>query len=166
MSVLALATIALVLVVLNGFVLGYPPKRVEPSILSAKEQAILVACADAMIPHGGALPLSAVEAGVVEHFAQTLASVPPQNRLLMRLLLRFVEHGPWIFGLEPRLTRQSHDTRMVTLEAWDKSSLYFLRVAAVSMRSLVSMAYLANPEVEAHLGATPNRDPFRLEEAP
>ena len=156
-GVAALATLALFL---RGVVLGYPRPVKESAVLSAKEQAILVAAADAFFPEGGSIPMSGTQAGVVEYFEQFLAEVPAKNRLLMRLLIRFIEHGPWVFNRTSRFTSQGPEARVRTLRSWEKSSIYFLRLSFQSLRTLFTLAFIGNDAVASQLGAVPNLSPF------
>lgn len=157
----ALGTAALAALV-RGVALGYPRASLEGSVLSAKEQAIVSASADALFPSGGALPLSGTEAGVVAFFDDMLRHLPAQNRLLIRALLRFLEHGPWLFDARPRLTSQSPTARIATLRAWSESRFYLLRIAFLSIRTLLAMAYMENREVASRLGHHVDLDPFAL----
>lgn len=152
----ALAALALV----RGILLGYPKRTLDPSVLSDKEQAILSACADALFPTGGALPLSGTEAGVLVFFDDMLKQLPRQNRLLIRALLQLLEHGPWIVNLKPRLTAQSPSQRVETLRAWSTSQIYLLRTAFIGIRALLTMAYLENHDVACRVGHLPDLDPF------
>ena len=149
-----------ILCLLRGLLLGYPPPALPGAVLTAKEQAVLSACADALLPHGGALPLSATEAGVVPYFDRMMRELPRKNRQLIRLLLAFLEHGPWLFGLRSRLTAQTPEGRVRTLRAWSRSRIYFLRTSFLSARTLLAMAYLSNAKVAERLGALPNLSPF------
>ena len=151
---------ALVVLALWGFAAGYPQAPLAPSRLSAKEQAVLAACADALVPRGGSLPLSATDAGVVAYFDRMLGELPLETRALIKLLLHFLEHGPWVFDRRARLTRQTEAEREATMRAWSTSDVYFQRIALISMRTLLAMAYLADPRVVAALGAEANLSPF------
>lgn len=144
----------------RGLFAGYPKKVFEPSVLSAKEQAILSACADALFPHGGPLPLSGTEAGVLPFFDAMLRQLPKQNRLLIRALLFLLEHGPWVINRRSRLTRQAPEVRVDTLRAWSESRHYLLRTAFIGIRALLTMAYLENHDVASRIGLLPNTDPF------
>ena len=143
-----------------GVLLGYPARTLRGGPLSAKEQAIVASAADAFFPHGGSLAPSATEAGVVPYFSNLLAELPAGTRLLIRLLLRLVEHGPWLLGPARRFTRQTAEQRVATLRAWETSSLYFLRISFQSLRTLVGLAYLDNHDVARAVGALPNLAPF------
>lgn len=157
-TIVGLAVLAFALV--RAVVFGYPQKLLADSVLSAKEQAIVSACADALFPRGGALPLSGTEAGVLPFFDSMLRQLPRQNRLLIRALLQLLEHGPWIFDQRSRLTRQSAKARVETLRAWSQSRFYLLRTAFIGIRALLTMAYLENYEVACRVGHLPNLDPF------
>ena len=144
----------------RGWLTGYGPARPEAPMLNAKEQEVALAAADAMFPSGGVLPISGSEAGVLVYLDTTMRSSPPRIRLLLRLLLRFVEHGPWLFGPGRRLTKQAPTERVATLQGWAQSSSYFLRVVFTSLRTLVSLAYLADAQVIHCIGVEPELSPF------
>jgi hypothetical protein len=148
-----------------GVALGYPEAEIAGSELSGKEQAIVKAAADTFFPHGGTIPESGTEAGAVGYFGGLLAGAPFKTRFLIRMLLRFVEHGPWIFGVRARFTSQSPEARVQTLREWSTSPIYFLRVSFQSLRALIGLAYLANEAVAARVGAAPNLNPFERRSA-
>lgn len=145
----------------RGLFAGYPDKRVETGLLSAKEQAILAACADTFFPPGGPIPLSGTDAGLVEYFDGYFERLPDTQRVLVRLLLFFIEHAPWVFG--PRRKRFSSlplADRLRVLEAMRTSPIYFRRIAFLSMRTMLTMGYLANPAVARAMRMKPNTAPF------
>jgi hypothetical protein len=130
-------------------------------VLSEKERAILAACADALFPPGGPIPLSGTEAGVVEYMERYVARAPPATRRLIRLLFHFVEHGPWVFGpCRARFTRLTHEQRCAALDRMAHSPIYFRRVAFLSLRTMLSMGYLANGDVACCIGIASCPDPF------
>jgi hypothetical protein len=152
----ALVLTGLVLL-LRGIFGGYPPPDVSSVLLCAKEQAILKVCASTLLPADAA----AEEDGrIVRYFDQMMQGVPPSSRPLIRLLLRFLEHGPWLFGMKRRLTRQSRTARIRTLDAWSRSRIYLLRLSFMSMRTLLALALLSDERILARIGATPNARPF------
>ena len=155
-ELLIIAAFAALLVFLfvRGVALGYPKPPLDDSPLSRKEQAILAAAADAFFPHGGAMPLSASEAGAVRYFSDLARDVPAKTRLLIKLLLHFVEHGPWVFNLSRRFTRQTPQERVATLRSWQSHPIYFLRISFQSLRTLIAMAYMANDDVSARVHGT------------
>jgi len=133
------------------FVLGYPEARVECKNLVAREQHILAKSAEAFFPEGGSLP-SAAEAGVVQYLDQMFSQLPKQQKILIRLLFFLIEHGPLIFGpLKARTTRLSHEARIRYFRSWEESSIYFRRLAFLSLRSLVTIGYFSSQSVETAL---------------
>jgi hypothetical protein len=130
------------------FILGYPPADTKYKNISAKQQLLLIKSAEAFFPEGGKLP-SASEAKVVAYLDQMLVQLPRQQRILIRLLFILIEHGPLIFGpLQVRTTRQSVKARMKYFEGWESSRWYFRRLAFLSLRSLMTIAYFSCPRVE------------------
>ncbi len=159
---LGIATLLTALaLLLRGVVFGYPRAPLAGSILSAKEQAILAASADAFFPPGGPIPLSGTEAGVVAYMDRYLRRVGRSQRVLIRLLLQLIEHGPWIFGPRPaRFTRLSPAERTEVLLRMSLSGVYFRRVSFLSLRVMLTMGYLANDQVARQIGALPCASPF------
>jgi len=163
--IISLVGAAAVLVVLGLFVravfFGYPKPALARSILSAKEQAIIAACADALFPSDGPIPISGTQAGLVAYMDAYIRRFPSGPRLLLRLLFQFIEHGPWLFGPRPaRFTRLSPADRVRALEGMHKSRIYFRRVAFISMRAVLTMGYFANAEVARRVGCEPCASPF------
>ena len=105
--------------------------------------------------------MSGTEAGLVAYMEAYIARVPPGMRLLIHLLMAFIEHGPWLFGPRPaRFTRLRPGERVKALEGMLTSSIYFRRVAFLSIRTILSMGYLANPKVVAQIGCVAHISPF------
>jgi hypothetical protein len=156
------AAVALVALAVRGLALGYPPPRLPTTrVLSAKEQAIVAACADALFPPGGPIPLSGTEAGVVEYMERYVSRAPRAARSLIRLLFHIVEHGPWLFGpRRARFTRLAPEERCAALDRMARSPIYFRRVTFLSLRTMLSMGYLANDEVSRSIGITCCTAPF------
>ncbi len=153
------ATYALV----RGLFLDYPKASIDGELLSRKEQAIVAACADAFFPPGGPIPISGTEAGLVAYFDGYAARLPTGQGVLVRLLLWFIEHGPWVFGPRPRrFTKMRHEERLAVLAAMQKSPIYFRRVAFLSMRTMLTMGYLACPDVCRAMRIEHDADPFGL----
>ncbi len=149
---------------MRGLFAGYPEKRLSESRLSAKEQAIIAACADAFFPPGGPIRLSGTQARLVEYMDRYVERLPEGQRVLVRLLFWFIEHGPWVFG--PTHTRFSDlplADRLAVLETMQKSPIYFRRVAFLSMRTMLTMGYLSHPEVAKAMRMKADTDPFHLD---
>ena len=129
--------------------LGYPPPSFAATVLSRKEQAFLRASAEAFFPSDTALP-SPVEAGVVRYLDRMLSDLPGRQRLLIRLLFVFVEHGGLVFGPDRRrITRQPVEARRATFEAWERSDMYLRRMSFLSLRTVMTLAYFGHPGVRA-----------------
>ncbi|HVY45725.1 MAG TPA: hypothetical protein VHB21_07590 [Minicystis sp.] len=142
------AACAAALLVVRAVSFGYPKPAFAAKNLARKEQAIVAAVADAMFPKGGPIPLSGTEAGLVGYMDAYVGRMPNPSRLLCRLLLRLLEHGPWLFGpRRTRFTRLSQRERLAALDDMRTSSIYFRRVAFLSMRTMLTMGYLANGDV-------------------
>lgn len=145
----------------RGVFLGYPAKDVPTRNLSRKEQAILAAAADALFPPGGPIPLSGTDAGAIPYLDAYVGRVDRTQRALMRLLFQAVEHGPWLLGPRfSRFTRLDAASRIVFLGKLAKSDLYFLRIIFLSLRVMLTMAYLANSDVARRMRIETNLAPF------
>ena len=160
--VIPLALLALGALLVRGLYLGYPAPRVPLRWLSRKEQAILAAAADALFPAGGPIPLSGTEAGALPYLDAYVGRVDASQRALMRLLFRAVEHGPWLLGPRfARFTRLDPPARIAFLRRLAKSDRYLLRVVFLTLRLMLTMAYLANAEVARRMRMVANLEPFR-----
>jgi hypothetical protein len=158
---LTLAAAALAAWTVRSIFLGYPPAAPAGAVLSRKEQAIVAACADALFPPGGPIPVSGTEAGLVRYMDTYVRTLPRVPALLVRLLFHSVEHAPWIFGPRPvRFTRLRPEERVAVLREMAESPLYFRRVSCISMRTMMTMGYLAHPEVARRVQIVPNAAPF------
>jgi hypothetical protein len=159
-AAIAAALLVAVLLVRAVF-LGYPRAALPDAWLNRKEQAIVSACADALFPPGGPIPVSGTEAGMVRYLDTYLGRLPRVPRLLVRLLLHSIEHGPWLFGPRPaRFTRLRPVERVAVLRAMARSSIYFRRVSFLSLRTMMTMGYLAHPEVQRRMHIVPDATPF------
>src|SRR5690606_25469974 len=104
--------------------------------------------------------------GLIGYMDRYLARAPCTTRLLIRLLFRFVEYGPWIWGpRRVRFTRLTLHERRAALEGMARSPIYFRRVAFVSLRLMLTMGYLAHGAVLRAIGipgASPAEVPITL----
>lgn len=158
--VTAAIALALLVAVARGLFMGYPGARLQGSIFSAKEQAIVAACAETLFPARGPIPLSGTEAGLVAYMDLYVKRLGRTQELLIKLLFWSIEHGPWVFGLKGRFTSLSHDDRMKMLARMAKSPIYFRRISFLSMRAMLTMGYLAHPEVAKAMGMIARKAPF------
>lgn len=142
---------------------GYGAPRFAAKVLSAREQHIVAALADASFPAGGEPALSGTEAGLVEYLDAHLAVLASDKRFLIRLLISFLEWEGVVLGPHRRrFTKQSAEQQTASLWALQTSNVYFLRVTLISIRTLMCLGYMANPQVESRVGATARLDPFGL----
>ncbi|MFO0548337.1 MAG: gluconate 2-dehydrogenase subunit 3 family protein [Polyangiaceae bacterium] len=146
----------------RGLFAGYPEKVLDPSHMSAKEQAIVAACADAFFPKDGPIPISGTEAGLVAYMDRYMDRLPEGQRVLVHLLYWFIEHGPWVFGIKKRFTSLDEAGRLAVLERMRTSPIYFRRIAFLSMRTMLTMGYLAHPTVAKSMRMKADTDPFNL----
>ncbi len=141
----------------------YPAAPLAPSRMSAREQAFIGTVADAFFPPGGPIPVSGREAGVPRYFDGYLRRSGKAQAFLIRLLIAFTELSPLLFG--PRRARFSRLTaaeQIVFLDGAFQSRIYFRRIGFISLRALMTMAYLANDRVASHMRMTADTDPFGI----
>ncbi|MEY4745153.1 MAG: hypothetical protein RL272_1098, partial [Candidatus Parcubacteria bacterium] len=75
---------------------------------------------------------------------------PRAQRVLVRLLFLFIQLSPWLFGpRRSRFTRLSPADRIRVFEDMAVSTIYFRRVAFLSMRAIMTMGYFACPLVDS-----------------
>lgn len=141
---------------------GYAPSSLPPgAVLGRRDQAFVAVCADALFPPDGPIPWSGTEAGLVTYMNVYVARTAPAVQRLIRLLFAFAEVGPVFFGpRHVRFSRQNLDDRIAVLAAMSRSRIYFRRIAFLSLRTMLSMGYLAHPGVAQHLGMIPRLSPF------
>jgi hypothetical protein len=156
------ALLAAVVIAVRGLFRGYPPSP-HPGAkhLGRKAQAVVAAAADALFPPAGPIPISGSEAGLLPYMDAYLGRVDARQRGLIGLLLHFVEHAPLLLGpRRTRFTRLSLPDRIALLRRLAQSDVYFLRVVFLSLRVMLTMGYLANPEVAKRMRCTPSATPF------
>lgn len=159
--VIVLVAAVLVFAVVYEIALGYPKRAFVPSLLSGKEQAIVAAAADALFPAGGPIPVSGSDAGLVGYIDGYVRRSPPRYRSLIRLLFAFIELVPWVLGpRRTRFTRLAQADREETLARLARSDVYFLRAAFLSLRTMLSMGYIANDAVARAIGVVADQTPF------
>jgi hypothetical protein len=146
---------------------GYAPARLPNSVLSRREQAVIEAAGNAFFPPGGPIPISGSEAGVVKYFDGYVRRSSRRQVLLMRLLFTFTELAPLVFGpRHRRFTRLSRPEQLEHLRTAFTSRVYLRRVSFVSLRAIMTMAYLANEDVARSMRMIPDRDPFAAPRPP
>ncbi|MEJ7732485.1 MAG: hypothetical protein WKG00_25180 [Polyangiaceae bacterium] len=159
--VVALCVGLLALHLVRTFLLGYPPPSLPAGAhLNRREQALVAAAADALFPAGGPIAISGSGAGLVAYTDAYVGRMHAASRALIGLLFVFLEHAPWVFGpTRRRFTRLSPAQRMAALARMATSPIYFRRVAFLSLRTILSMGYLAHPVVARRIGMLGPEDP-------
>ncbi len=133
--------------------LGYLPKPEDITCLTRKEYGFVHAVADTLFPKGGAIEISGEEARVSHYIDDYLCKSPALQRILMKALFFLMEHATVItFAGITRFSRLPMAKRVKYLEGWEFSRFYFRRIAFLSLRALIAMAYFACPEVEKAIG--------------
>ncbi len=134
--------------------------------MTPTEQAVIEACAEVLLPPGGAIPQSGIDAGVVRYVDDMMAGAPATTRLLLRVLIQIVEHSPLVYGpFKASMSRLGPGHRARVLRALMTSRLYLLRTAFLGLRTVLTIAYFGSEEVNRSIGATPDLNPFHLAEA-
>ncbi len=144
---------------------GGPARKTGP-VLTATERAVIVACAEVLLPAGGAIPVSGLDAGVVPYVDSMIGRVPTSTRLLLRAMIHFVEFSPWAYGpFKTRMSKLGREDRERVLRILMDSRIYLVRTAFLGLRTVLTIAYFGSEEVNRSIGATANLNPFNLQEA-
>jgi hypothetical protein len=87
-----------------------------------------------------------------------------RSRFLLHLLFVFMQFGPLLFGpRRRRFTKLDRSQQVRFLHEAFTSRIYFRRVAFVSLRAVMTMAYLSNDAVAKHMGMVAQTNPFGLD---
>jgi len=87
----------------------------------------------------------------VEHLEEFLQSMEDSQRKLIFWLFRLLGLLAFIRGLKP-LWRQSERERERFFHWLEKNSVYSLRMAYYSLKTLIGIGYFANPKVMNAIG--------------
>lgn len=123
----------------------YPRPRPKLGFFTAKEYAIvnLLAARILGVP-GLAGDADAGEIDVAAKLDALVVSWDADLKRQLRLVLRVVEHGTYLFELErKRFTKLSEEQQARYLAGWAGSTLGARRVTFLAMKALVSMGYYA-----------------------
>jgi hypothetical protein len=139
---------------------GYPASGRRYQILNRAEVASVAAFAEAMIPPGGHIDSSGLDADLPAYVDRWMAACQKRTRVLMHLLFFLIEHATLFFpppGPRPRrrFSSLSLEQRSAALEGWGESGLYVRRLAFVSLRSILTMGYFYYPPVLRQLAVAP-----------
>lgn len=132
---------------------GAPPAP-GYSVFTEAEIRVLDAIAEALFPLEGAIPVTPTQAGTARRVDRLLAATGPVDRNGFRALLQVLEHEVGLGRRRPGppLSEAPLDERIRRLEVWDQCESYPLRTLYQGVRTLLVMAYMADPEVQRHLG--------------
>ncbi len=155
-----LAAAGLALLVLKRVAWGYPRPPRRYRVLFRGEAAVLANAAEAMYPRGGAIEASGLDADIPGYVDRLMLASHPRIRLLIHLLIFFVEHSTLVFrapghGGFRRFSALPHAQQIAVLDAWATSSLFFRRLVFTSLRSLCTLGYFAHPPVIEQLRVAP-----------
>ena len=129
------------------------PSRLGRQALSAREERVVGALAEAHFPPGNALGISVLDVDVISGADAYIAGLLPQESRLVRALLT-------AFDQWPRLTLSSASTfsalpldeRITELRAFEESSVSERRLIAALFRALVGMPFFEDPRALASIG--------------
>lgn len=132
---------------------GYAQRPVGLKILGNKTYAIVCAIGEALLPQGGDIPLSHIEARVPQFVDEYMANLPAMMRNLIFALFFLMEHAAYLFAFTThRLSDLPVEKRVAYLDGWENSRIYYRRMAFMSLRAIYGMAYLGCPDVEKAIG--------------
>lgn len=134
-----------------GSAMWLAPAAPGMRVLSAAEVRIVAAIADTMFPKG-AMPLSGVEAGVVETVDALLdGGFPDVHCMGLRYILRTLEWGT-LASRGVRFSEASVEVRAEVIETWREPSVLVRRVASDALTMVFGMAYFQNAQVQGAIG--------------
>jgi hypothetical protein len=122
-----------------------------PVVLSAREEEILRAALEAVVPEGAGLPGSAADPEIA---ARVVAFCAGAGMGALGVALRVLDWSPFL--VPPfrgrRFSRLPLDDRVALLEAHERSAFLPRRSAVHAFKQIATLAYYSRPEVEAALG--------------
>ncbi|HEV8324315.1 MAG TPA: hypothetical protein VG389_22045 [Myxococcota bacterium] len=123
-------------------------------VLTSIEARIVASLGETLFPKEGAITLDAIDTRVVAYVDDFMSRIPARDRWLVRGMFVLFELGIAAFGpaRAPRFSTASPEARRAYLASWENAELYFRRVAFQALRSVFTMAYLADPEVRRQMG--------------
>lgn len=109
---------------------------------------VIESCVDAFFPPGGPINISGSEAGLVQYYENTVQSSPKTQRILLKLLIVFIQYIPLIIGpTRKRFSSLTQVQREATLTKMSVSNIYFVRTCFLSLRMLLCIGYIDNKNV-------------------
>lgn len=136
-------------------------------VLTSYETKIVGALAQTMYPRGGELPPDHQQQRALEYVDEWLMAIAGQERALVRLMFLMFELSMPLFG--PSRTRTfsmaKPEHRRAYLSAWENSSLYFRRISMSGLRSVLTLAYFSDPDVQRLIGVESGAEVLRRQRA-
>ena len=125
--------------------------------LSQAERRIVLAIGCALYPSGGAIPVDAEEAGVVEYIEDYLDRLPRGQRWQLRLLFRAFDLGHTVTALPPgrRFVSASLEEQQTYLASWEHDTRYWRRIGFSIFRMVFALAYAECHAVKEAMGTVP-----------
>lgn len=150
-GVLSLAALAYRLTALPD-----PAPARSGGVLTKAELAALAALARGYFPPGGPFGLDADTADVAGYLDRYVAQLPRVDQNLIRALI-------WAYDQGTLLARRWKPARLMTpdeaaayLRGWEHSRFAWRRDLALSLRTLLGMAFFAHPKALAAIGVEPH----------
>lgn len=146
-GVLTLGAIAYRLSVLPG---GAPAQ--PGGVLTRQELAIVEALAMGYFPPGNPLGVDAREAGVAGYVDRYLAQLSPVDGKIVRALFWAYDQGTVMAGTLKPARLMSPAEAAAYVKSWEASRFQWRRDLAMSLRTVLGMAYFAHPTPRAAIG--------------
>jgi hypothetical protein len=133
------------------------------TVLRPPERAIVEALGQAFFPLDGALSPDARRARVADYVDRYLAACPPLERQQLRALFLLFELAWPLYGKGGglRFSRAPEPAQADYLLDWGNSPLYPRRAMFLALRSVFTLAYCADPEVERQMGVADGAEAVR-----
>lgn len=136
-------------------------------VLTPYEAKIIGALSQTMYPRGGDLAPDHGQQRALEYVDTWLTAIPLKERTLVRCMFVMYEMGMLVFG--PSRTRTfsaaKPEHQAAYLNAWENSSIYFRRISFSGLRSVLTLAYFADPSVQAMIGVENGVEVLRRQRA-
>lgn len=121
-------------------------------VLTRQELATIEALALAYFPPGNAFGVDAREADVAGYLDRYLAQLAKVDQNLIRALIWLYDQGTLMSGRFRSVKRLPLPVVREYVMAWEQSRLAWRRELAMSLRTLLGMAYFAHPKAKATIG--------------
>jgi choline dehydrogenase-like flavoprotein len=131
-------------------------QSLSPTPISRRHTRLFLAIVHAAIPPGEVLNLPVESDDMVYKLGLTLASMPPEGRIAVRLALWFFEWGSLLFHARP-FTSLDEQAQGRWLARWTESSFFLIRQAARLLLTLVKPVHIGRRAVQAAIGHPPDR---------